>query len=266
VTLTPSDGTSLVASTTYAINGGSTQTYSVPFMLPDGSSAVVSYWSTDNAGNVEATNTSAAYKVDTHAPTVSVTGVSATQYLVGAVPVAGCASSDPGGSGIATAASVAVTTTGANGVGSFTATCTGAIDNAGNAQAAPVSVTYTVVYGFGGFVSPLPKTTLAKSGSTIPVKFMLTNSSGTPIAASTAAALAAAGKVEATLAGPSISPLTVLCGWSGSYFQCNINTPTGLKTGATNPYTITVSENLGTGFVTAPPAGSAANPVTVYFK
>jgi hypothetical protein len=266
VTLTPSDGTSRVASTTYAINGGSTQTYTVPFTLPNGSSDVVTYRSTDNAGNVEATNTSATYKVDTTPPTVSVTGVTATQYLVGAVPVAGCASSDPGGSGIATAASVAVTTTGSNGVGSFTATCTGAVDNAGNAQAAPVSVTYTVVYGFGGFLSPLPKSTLAKSGSAIPVKFMLTNSSGTPIAASTAAALAAAGKVEATLAGPNISPLTALCSWSGSYFQCNIKTPTGLKTGTANPYTITVSEKLGTGFVTAPPVGSAVNPEIVYFK
>jgi len=95
---------------------------------------------------------------------------------------------------------------------------------------------------------------------------MLTNSSGTPISASTAAALAAAGKAEATLAGPNISPLTVLCSWSGSYFQCNIKTPTGLKTGTGNPYTITVSENLGTGFVTAPPVGSAVNPETVYFK
>jgi hypothetical protein len=266
VTLTPADGTSGVASTSYAINSGSTHTYTVPFTLPNGSSDVVTYRSTDNAGNVEATKTSATYKVDTTPPTVSVTGVTATQYLAGAVPVAGCASSDPGGSGIATAASVTVTTTGSNGVGSFTARCTGAVDNAGNAQAAPVSVTYTVVYGFGGFMSPLPKSTLAKSGSAIPVKFMLTNSSGMPISANTASALAAAGKVEATLAGPGISPQAVLCSWSGSYFQCNIKTPTGLKTGTGNPYTITAAENVGTGFVTATPVGTAVNPETVYFK
>ena len=266
VTLTPSDATSGVASTSYAINGGHTHTYTAPFTLPDGSNDVVTYWSTDNAGNVEATNTSATDKVDTTPPTVSVTGVTATQYLLGAVPVAGCASSDPSGSGIATAASVTLTTTGSNGVGSFTATCTGAVDNAGNPQAGPVSVSYTVVYGFGGFMSPLPKTTLAKSGSAIPVKFMLTNSSGTPIAASTAAALAAAGKVKATLAGPNISPQTVLCSWSGSYFQCNVKTPTGLKTGTSNPYTITVTENVGTAFVTAPPVGTAVDPETVYFK
>jgi hypothetical protein len=73
VTLTPSDGTSGVASTFYTINGGSTQTYTGPFTLPDGSSDVVTYWSTDNAGNVEATNTSATYMVDTVPPTASPT-------------------------------------------------------------------------------------------------------------------------------------------------------------------------------------------------
>jgi hypothetical protein len=124
----------------------------------------------------------------------------------------------------------------------------------------------SVVYGFGGFMSPLPKSMLVKSGSTIPVKFVLTDSAGNPIAASTAAALASAGKVEATLAGPGISPQTALCAWDGSNlaFQCNIKTPTGLKTGAS--YTITVAENVGGGFMTAPPVGAAVNPETVFFK
>ena len=130
--------------------------------------------------------------------------------------------------------------------------------------AEPVSVGY----GFGGFSAPLPKSTLVKSGSTIPVKFVLTDSSGHPIAASTAAALASAGKVEAVLAGPAISPITVLCTWSSANlaFQCNIKTPRGLKTGTSNPYTITAAENIGGGFITAPPVGTAVNPETVYFK
>jgi hypothetical protein len=125
------------------------------------------------------------------------------------------------------------------------------------------------LYGFGGFISPLSKSTLAKSGSTIPVKFMLTvsSSSGTAISASLAAALGAGGKVKATLTGPGISPQVAVCTWyaPGLNFQCNINTPkTGLLTG-TN-YTITVSEAVGTGFVIAPAVGSASNPVTVTFK
>jgi hypothetical protein len=122
------------------------------------------------------------------------------------------------------------------------------------------------IFSFGGFMSPLPKGTLQKSASTIPVKFVLTDSSGHPIGASTAAALAAAGSVEVTLAGAGISPQGVLCSWAGSYFQCNIKTPKGLQTGTSHPYTITVSEKVGTGFVTAPTVGSAVNPEPIYFK
>jgi hypothetical protein len=40
-----------------------------------------------------------------------------------------------------------------------------------------------VVYGFGGFISPVSKSTMARNaGSAIPVKFVLTNASGQPIA------------------------------------------------------------------------------------
>lgn len=37
-----------------------------------------------------------------------------------------------------------------------------------------------VLDGFGGFMSPVPKSTLLKSGSTTPVKFVLTNASWMP--------------------------------------------------------------------------------------
>jgi hypothetical protein len=51
----------------------------------------------------------------------------------------------------------------------------------------------------------------------------------------------------------------------GSYFQCNLNTPKkGLVIGA--DYTITVTEALGTGFITAPAVGSGGNPLHVSFK
>ena len=115
-------------------------------------------------------------------------------------------------------------------------------------------------------MSPLANGKQPKAGSTIPVKFVLTSSSlsGTPINASLAAALAAAGKVAATLAGPGIDPQVELCSWNGQHFQCNIKTPKSLLTDT--EYTITVSEAVGTGFVTAPAVGSAINPVTVSFK
>lgn len=78
-------------------------------------------------------------KRDATAPLVVLTGVSnGASYPVGSVPVAGCTTTD-GLSGVATQATVSVT----GGTGSFTATCSGATDNAGN-SAAPVSVNYTV--------------------------------------------------------------------------------------------------------------------------
>lgn len=220
---------------------------------------------TDQAGNTG--NASYTVKVDKTAPTVSVTGVtSGGQYVFGAGPTPGCNSTD-GLSGIATAASVTVTTP-PGGVGLFTAMCSGAVDVAGNPQAANVSVNYSVVYGFGGFISPLPRTTLTKSASNIPVKFQLTDAAGVPISASLSAALAAAGKVQVTLAGPPAISLSVLCSWDALdlFFQCNVKTPKGLLTGFSNPYTITAYEDVGTGFVLAPPVGTAVNPETVYFK
>lgn len=51
-------------------------------------------------------------------------------------------------------------------------------DRAGNSTT--VSCPYTVGYGFGGFSEPIPQPNY-KRGSTIPVKFQLTNAGGTPI-------------------------------------------------------------------------------------
>ena len=36
--------------------------------------------------------------------------------------------------------------------------------------------------------------------------------------------------------------------------------------GTSNPYTLTASEDVGTGFVVAPLVGTAVNPETVFFK
>src|SRR5205814_649831 len=151
-------------------------------------------------------------------------------------------------SGVGTDATVSVTTP-PGGVGLYTALCSGAIDVAGNPQAADVSVNYTVVYGFGGFLAPLPFSTLAKSGKAIPVKFQFTKATGVPISASIASALAAAGKVQITLAGPGAISQTVPCSWDplGPFFYCNLKTPKGLLTGTSNPYTITAYEDVGTG-------------------
>ena len=72
VTLSATDGTSGVAGTKYTIDGGSPQTYSTPFAISNEGNHTVSYWSTDNAGNVE-TASSLNVKIDLNPPTSSAT-------------------------------------------------------------------------------------------------------------------------------------------------------------------------------------------------
>ena len=148
---------------------------------------------TDNAGN-SASTTVGNIDIDKTAPTVEVTGVSnGANYTTGAVPTAGCSTTDQAGlSGVKTNASVNVTG-GNNGFGTFTATCTGAEDNADNPQAAPVSVTYTVSAAFNGFLQPIDghSVNTGKFGRTYPIKWQLRDSSGALISDSAAQALVA---------------------------------------------------------------------------
>lgn len=213
----------------------------------------------DLAGNVG--SDSVTVKIDTTPPTVSCTSPAPVFALGATGSVTAAVSDATSGPAQATVSATADTSS----AGVKTVSLTGQ-DNAGNSTS--VTCPYTVGYGFGGFTAPLPKSTLTRSGSTIPVKFTLTDGSGHPIAPSTAAALASAGQVKATLTGPGISPQSVQCSWDSSdqVFQCNIKTPSGLKTGTANPYTITASENLGGGCITAPVVGAAVNPDTLYFK
>jgi hypothetical protein len=69
VTLSPSDALSHVASTTYSIDGGAAQA-GTSFTLSSEGDHTITYASTDNAGNVEATKT-AHVKIDKTAPTIS---------------------------------------------------------------------------------------------------------------------------------------------------------------------------------------------------
>jgi hypothetical protein len=135
---------------------------------------------TDRAGNTvpAGTATSVPFMIDKTAPAVSVTGVSnAAIYTLGSVPAAGCTTSDTGGSGVATNATSTVTGGSINGVGTFTASCGGAADVAGNLQNPdPVSVTYKVEFaGLSGILQPInpDNTSVFKRGQAIPVKFKL---------------------------------------------------------------------------------------------
>jgi hypothetical protein len=141
---------------------------------------------TDVAGNNTAGIDSATFNVDKSRPTVSVTGVANdATYTLGAVPTPGCDTQDqPLLSDVKTPASVSVTSGTLLGIGTYTATCSGAVDNADNTQLAPVSVTYKVTTNWSGFSSPvdnLPTLNTAKAGQAIPLKWRITNSSGNPI-------------------------------------------------------------------------------------
>lgn len=120
---------------------------------------------------------------DSTPPLVAVTGVSdGAVYTLGAVPEAGCSTTDAG-SGVATEATLSLSGGTALGVGSFTATCSGAVDNAGNV-ADPVSAGYTVAFQFAGFTAPVENPdvlNVAKAGQAIPLKWRLTAADGTPV-------------------------------------------------------------------------------------
>lgn len=126
--------------------------------------------------------TSDAYKIDKTKPVVSVTGVTnGAVYQLGSVPAAGCSTTDAL-SGVKTSASL---TSSGGPVGSVTATCSGAQDNAGNTNSA--SVTYSVQYNWNGFFQPLNSDptvcNVVKAGSAIPVKFSLTGYQGMSVIA-----------------------------------------------------------------------------------
>src|SRR5690606_22713553 len=113
---------------------------------------------------------------DATAPDVAVTGIAdGAVYTLGDVPAAGCTTTDAT-SGVATAATIS---TSGGPVGQITATCSSAVDNAGNVSSA--SATYTVQYEWQGFATSTdsrrgPRKVLA--GSPIAVIFFINGNVG----------------------------------------------------------------------------------------
>ncbi len=127
----------------------------------------------DRAGNSDSSNV-VTVAIDRTAPSVSVTGVSnGASYPIGSVPTAACSTTDAL-SGVASVATLSISGGNADGSGSFTATCAGASDKAGNSGAA--SVSYSVAYRWSGFFQPidiLPTINSVNAGKAVPVKFSL---------------------------------------------------------------------------------------------
>jgi Carboxypeptidase regulatory-like domain len=255
-------------------NGGSCANSGAIFTMTSGTgTCTVKY---DQAGDAnynaapEVTETVTAVKaaqsisVTTHAPARAVYG---SQFTVAANAPGGAVTYSSGGS--CTNSGVTFTITSAS------STCSVKYDQGGNSNynAAPeVTEVVNAVAAFGGFQAPLPDAVL-KAGSKTTVKFTLTDASGHPLSAAAAAALAASGSVEVTLTGPNGNTTQLAsapCTWvtKGQFFQCNLKTPSGLKTGTTNPYNLTAMQNVGGHYVPAPPytnTASDANPETIFF-
>jgi len=194
-------------------------------------------------------------------PVVAVTGVAAGRvYAAGHVPAAGCRTTDAI-SGVANKAKLSVTAGGRWGLGTVTATCAGATNNAGLAQAAPVRVKYTVVAGLSAVLAPKNKATVPRSAKTIAVSFRLAH-----LSAAAAASLASQHAIRVTLAGPSITAATVAAVWQAKTGTFTAKLAIPAKVRKTAPYTITIRENVGTGLISAPPLAGAVNPETIRFS
>ncbi len=198
---------------------------------PDNAAVSVSGICTDQAGNVG--NGSFAFQFDATPPVVAVTGVTeGSTYILGAVPKAACSTTDEG-SGVATEATLSLSGGNALGVGSFTATCSGALDNASNA-AEPVSVQYNVTFLFTGFSSPVDNPSvmnIAKAGQTIPLKFRITDANGNPITnltgvTVTAVSLSCSAGTTTDLIEEYAAGNSGLQNLGNGYYQWNWKTPT----------------------------------------
>jgi hypothetical protein len=230
-----------------------------------GAAVTITATCADSAGHTGTGSTTV--KIDLTPPVVTVIGLTnGAVYQYPDSPPFGCSTTDAL-SGVATYASGPLTGGRPDGSGYFTFTCENGTDVAGNV-APPVVVRFSVVYDFGGFLSPKPGGELKPSARHITVRFRLVRADGTALPAATQAGLALHYDVRATLRGPGIRPGTANCTWVAHhrYLQCMITTPRHVRTGHRNRYSVTVTENLGDGFITVPADAASQNPVPVYFS
>ncbi len=165
----------------------------------------------DNAGNT-ASASFGPMQIDKTAPSVAVTGVSnGGGYLLGAVPTAGCTTTDAL-SGVAIQATLSFSGGNGDGTGDFTATCSGGRDNAGNQAAA--SVNFTVNAPPTATNTPLPTATNTP----------LPTATNTPLPTATNTPLPTATPTSSGLLIGSCGPYTVYqvgsnytaAGWNGT--------------------------------------------------
>lgn len=144
---------------------------------------------TDYAGNESSPGTLTAF-VDTHGPSVTLTCPAAPVVLNSSLS-ANWTASDGTGSGVATGYSTGSVIVPTNTVGPHSLHVTAGVsrDNVGNTSTASNTCSYNVAYAWSGFLQPIndtahfigETTSIFKAGSTVPVKFQLTDATGAPV-------------------------------------------------------------------------------------
>lgn len=207
----------------------------------------VSYYSADSVGNTEAVSTSAAARIDTTPPALNLSCPAAV--LLNASGVNATFTASDGQSGLASAASgsVAVDT---SFVGIRTVTRT-ATDNVGNQTTKSCST--AVQYMYSGLLQPINPdgSSIFKAGSTVPVKFSLTNAQAGLVG--TAAATLTIAKISNNIEGTFVEAVSTANATTGNLFRSdggqyifNLSTK-GLAAGT---YSIKVSIDDGTSYTT----------------
>jgi hypothetical protein len=141
----------------------------------EGEKQTVAGTTTDKAGNTAKIEVT--LNIDKTAPSIAITGaMDGATYPACSAPTLAFMAADAL-SGILSQ-NGALAGGNANGVNLFTYTVT-ASDRAGNI--ATSTVTYRVAYDFGGFIAPVTLAKSFKKGSTIPVKFTLTDGCGSSV-------------------------------------------------------------------------------------
>jgi len=226
LTLSADDGSgSGVNHISYAVDGGSFQTYSGPLSGFSTGNHFVQYFATDNAGNVEATKL-IAFKADSDLPTATITRpADGASYPLGKPVKANfkCADKQTG-SGLASCVGTvpkgSLIDTSTLGSHSFTVTAT---DKAGNQTVKTVH--YTVTYTWNGFFAPISNSgsglNLVHAGDLIKLGFGLGGDRGLNI-------LAAGSPSSVAVACPADAPHLV----SGAHE----GTPSGLFYGASSSH------------------------------
>jgi hypothetical protein len=75
-------------------------------------------------------------------------------------------------------------------------------------------------------------------------------------------------EVHITLAGPGIHATTNTCAWNAAqqYLACAIHVPAGVKTGSSQRYTITTTENVSTTFQAVPGVLGRSGQEVIHFR